>query len=330
MIDPLELPQSSLDLDWLLKRLGRGDQFVSEDAQTGTQYGDYRVDSGVMTATGYNDYLGRMTRRISEALAGGITKSAKTYSEISKFPFLQVHLPQLTAWLDAYIRQRLFGIEFDPIADENWRVLLLDDVAHHIAGTFATALVEAESNQQVAKAEVLYRRLSEVETISVRAGSCVEVSKSIYPKLPYPKTGGGLERQFMEWVDQDTQVEAFTKIHEYKHAFLRRRYLKADGMPAMYSPDFLVRLPERVYVIETKSQSGLVNENVQRKQRAAVAWCEQINALEPEQRDNRTWHYVLLGQDAVEEWRSKNARISELLEYARLRRKEAPRQEMLL
>lgn len=329
VIEPLELPKCSLDLDWLLKRLGHGDQFVSEDAQTGTQYGDYRVDGGVMTATGYNDYLGRMTRRISEALAGGITKSAKTYSEISKFPFLQVHLPQLTAWLDVYIRNRLFGTGFDPLRDENWRALLLDDVAHHIAGTFASALVEAESNQQVVKAEVLYRRLSEVETISVRSSSCVEVGKSIYAKLPFPKSGGGLEHQFMEWADRDTQVEAFTKIHEYKHSFLRRRYLKADGMPAMYSPDFLVRLPEHVYVIETKSQSGLLNENVQRKQRAAIAWCEQINALEPEQRDNRTWHYVLLGQDAVEEWRSKNARVSELLEYARLRRKERPQQEMM-
>ena len=92
VIDPLTLACEPYDLDWLLGRLGRGDQFVSQDAQTGTQYGDYRVESGVMTATGYNDYLGRMTRRISEALHGGITKSAKTYSEISKYPFLQVHL----------------------------------------------------------------------------------------------------------------------------------------------------------------------------------------------------------------------------------------------
>lgn len=329
VIDPLTLPKSNLDLDWLLKRLGRGDQFVSEDAQTGTQYGDYRVESGVMTATGYNDYLGRMTKRIAEALAGGLTKSAKTYHEISKFPFLQVHLPQLTAWIDVYVRQRLFGGPFDPLADENWRALLLDDVASHIAGSFAVALIEAESNQQVAEAEVLYRLLSEVTSLTVRTNSCVEVTKSIYPKLPVQTKGGGLERTFMEWANQDTQVEAFTKIHEYKHSFLRRRYLKADGMPAMYSPDFLLRLPEHIYVIETKSQTDLTNENVVRKQRAAIAWCDQINDLDPEQRDSRTWHYVLLGQDAVQEWRSKNARVSELLEYARLRRKEQPRQETM-
>jgi len=31
----------------------------------------------------------------------------------------------------------------------------------------------------------------------------------------------------------------------------------------------------------------------------------------------------------VKEWKNKNARVSELLEYARLRRKEAPRQEKM-
>ena len=235
-------------------------------------------------------------------------------------------MPLLTAWVDVYIRQRLFESPFDPLEDENWRVLLLDDVAHHIAGSFATALIEAEGNQEVAQAEVLYRRLSEVTTISVRASSCVEVNKSIYPRLPVPKVGGGLERAFMEWADQDTQVEAFTKIHEYKHAFLQKRYLKADGMPAMYSPDFLLRVADRVYVIETKSQRDLTNENVLRKQRAAVSWCEQINGLAPGQRDDCTWHYVVLGEDAVRDWREKNARVSELLEYAQLRRKEQPQQ----
>ncbi len=51
-LDPLALAQSKYQVDWLLKQIGKGDRFVSEDAQTGTQYGDYRVDGGVMTATG--------------------------------------------------------------------------------------------------------------------------------------------------------------------------------------------------------------------------------------------------------------------------------------
>ncbi len=330
-LDSLTLPQSKYPLDLLKQTIGKGDRFVSEDVPTGTQYGDYRVDGGVMTATGYNDYLARMTTRITEALGSSITRSAKKYNAASQFPMLQTYRPLVTGWLDAYIRDRLFGEPMDPLEDENWRVLMLDDVAHGIAGTFATALTEAAANQEVAGAEVIHRLLSEVTSLNVRSSSAIEVRKCIYPKLPIPSQKGGLERRFAGWADDDTQVEALVKIHEYRHDFLHRPYLKADGMPARYSPDFLVRTADRVYVVETKAQSALSDENVQRKQRAAIAWCEQINTLPSEQRDAREWHYVILGEASVKEWQSKNARASELLNFARLRRVEqAAVQESML
>lgn len=329
-IDPLELSTSKYQLDWLLGHVGKGDRFVSQDAQTGTQFGDYRVDGGVLTATGYNDYLSRMTTRITEALGRNLTRSAKQYKEISQFPALQAYKPLLTGWLDTYIRCRLFGQDFDPLAGENWRVLLLDDVAHGIAGVFATKLTELQENQSVAEAEVQHRLLSETKTIPVRSSACVEVTKCIYPKLPIPSRSGGLERRFIKWADQDTQIEALVKVHEYRHSFLRRPYLKADGMPAQYSPDFLVRTDEAVYVVETKAQSAMSDENVKRKQGAALAWCEQINVLPPEERDDRDWYYVLLGEQIVREWQTKNERASELLYFARLRRTERDRQARLL
>lgn len=329
-INPLELSASPYPLDLIIKTVGKGDRFVSHDAETGTQYGDYRVDGGVLTATGYNDYLSRMTTRITEALGRTMTKSQSKYNENAKFPILQAYRPLLTGWLDSYIRHRLFGQEFDPLAEENWRVLLLDDVAHSIAGTFATKLVELQDSQVVASAEVQHRSLSEVTTIPVRGSTAEEVSKCIYPKLPIPSQGGGLERRFIRWADKDSGIEALAKVHEYRHDFLRRPYLKADGMPAQYSPDFLVRTPFTIYVVETKAQSALSDENVQRKQKAALAWCEQINELPEEQRDGRDWAYVLLGETIVNEWHKKNATVTDLLEYARLRRTTTARQERLL
>lgn len=328
-INPLELAPSPYPLDLIIKTVGKGDRFVSQDAQTGTQYGDYRVDGGVLTATGYNDYLSRMTTRITEALGRTMTKSQSKYNENAKFPILQAYRPLLTGWLDSYIRHRLFGQEFDPLAEENWRVLLLDDVAHSIAGTFATKLVELQDSQVVASAEVQHRSLSEVTTIPVRGSTAEEVSKCIYPKLPIPSQGGGLERRFIRWADKDSGIEALAKVHEYRHDFLRRPYLKADGMPAQYSPDFLIRTPFTIYVVETKAQSALSDENVQRKQKAALAWCEQINELPEEQRDGRDWAYVLLGETIVNEWHKKNATVTDLLEYARLRKASSPRQERL-
>lgn len=328
-INPLELSASPYPLDLIIKTVGKGDRFVSHDAETGTQYGDYRVDGGVLTATGYNDYLSRMTTRITEALGRTMTKSQSKYNENTKFPILQAYRPLLTGWLDSYIRHRLFGQEFDPLAEENWRVLLLDDIAHSIAGTFATKLVGLQDSQVVASAEVQHRSLSEVTTIPVRGSTAEEVNKCIYPKLPIPSQGGGLERRFIRWADKDSCIEALAKVHEYRHDFLRRPYLKADGMPAQYSPDFLIRTPFTIYVVETKAQSALSDENVQRKQKAALAWCEKINELPEEQRDGREWAYVLLGESIVNEWHKKNASLTDLLNYARLRKVSTSQQQRM-
>jgi type III restriction enzyme len=82
--------------------------------------------------------------------------------------------------------------------------------------------------------------------------------------------------------------------------------------------------------VETKAQQQTIHPNVQRKLRAAVAWCERINQLPPEHRSARPWHYVLLGQEMFEEWQAKSARLAELLDYARLRPLAAASQQISL
>ena len=325
-LDPMTLPTSKYPVDFLIRQIGKGDQFASHDQQTGTQYGDYRVQGGILTASGYNDYLSRMTNRITHALGANITKSAAKYREVSQYPILQAHGPLLVGWLDTYIRHRLFGKEFDPHQDENWRVLMIDDVAQQIAGAFATKLTELLESVQASEAQVSHILLSEVKTIPVRSNFAIDVKKCIYPKLPYPSSKGGLEKRFIEWVDKDTKVEAFCKIHEHRHAFMRRPYLKADGMPAQYSPDFIVRTETDVFIVETKAQSALSDENVLRKQRAALSWVEQINTLQPHLRMDVIWSYALLGEDFVKSWESKGMRASEALEMAHLRRPDEPTQ----
>ena len=62
-----------------------------------------------------------------------------------------------------------------------------------------------------------------------------------------------------------------------------------------------------------------MHPNVQRKCRAAMAWCERINALSAAQRGGPPWHYVLLGEDVFKEWQTQGAHLAELLDYARLR-----------
>ena len=123
----------------------------------------------------------------------------------------------------------------------------------------------------------------------------------------------------MQWAQADSGVQAFCKISENRHTFARLRYVKEDGLPAFYSPDFLVRADGKVYLVETKAQQQTTHPNVQRKLKAAVSWCERINNLTPELRDNCSWHYVLLGESMFRDWRDKHARLPELLDFARER-----------
>jgi len=108
---------------------------------------------------------------------------------------------------------------------------------------------------------------------------------------------------------------------------MSRPYLKADGMPGSYSPDFVVRTAKAVYIVETKAQTALSDENVARKQRAALSWVDQISALPEDLRFSRTWHYVLLGESSVYEWKNKGAQASDLLEFARIRPSVRPEQQ---
>ena len=305
--------------------LGKGDTFISQDLQSATLFGDYRVDGAVMNVAGYNDYLARLTRRISQALSEPLPRGNKIATHLAK-PYLQVNTADLTGWLDDYIWTQLFGEAFNPLDEdggddggENWRLLLLQPVVDHITKVFAVALLDAEQKHSTGQTEVHTRQLSEVPQLMVREAHSVPVSKCIYTRLGWPARNGGLEKVFIHWAQADAQVQAFCKISENRHTFARLRYVKDDGLPAFYSPDFLVRTADAIYLVETKAQQQTIHPNVQRKLKAAVGWCDRINALEPEHRNGLPWHYVLLAESVVHEWQAKGAHLAELLGFARLR-----------
>jgi type III restriction enzyme len=111
----------------------------------------------------------------------------------------------------------------------------------------------------------------------------------------------------------------FAKVSETRHDFARLRYVKEDGLPAFYSPDFLLRTATAVYLVETKAQGQVSSPNVQRKLKAAAAWCEKINALTAASRSDLPWHYVLLGEHVFWDWRNKGERLAVLCEFAKIR-----------
>jgi type III restriction enzyme len=333
---PLEsLPKwTGIGFEEIKKTLGSGERFHSVDVQSKTRFGDYRVTGGAMTATGYNDYLSRITKRIGELLSEPKASKRKTAANETLMPYMQVRRHEIAALVDGYIKNRLFAKNendvLDPLADENWRVLLIDPVVTHIVQAVSNRLMEAQ--EQVVRPEdetqVTHRYLSETPKLPMRESASLAVNKCIYERLPFPSRSGNLERAFIEFSDRDSTVTAFCKVHEQKHDFLRLRYLKHDGAPGYYHPDFLVMTADKIYLVETKATDQTSHPNVKRKQKAAHAWCERINQLPSKDRMDMAWHYALIGEDFFYNWRDRGASMEDILEQARVRPLDNPNQQL--
>ncbi|MDR0478884.1 MAG: DEAD/DEAH box helicase family protein [Burkholderiaceae bacterium] len=311
-------PFTAMSREALTELVGKGDTFTSQDLQSSTLFGDYRVNGAVMNVGGYNEWLARLTRRIAQGLHNPLPKGNRVAGNLDR-PYLQTDTALLADAIDRYVRERLFGQLFEPFEDENWRLLLLEPVVEHIVKIFALALIQAEERGGADNAQVRWRRLSEVASIPLRENTSMSVGKCIYERQGWPMHSGGLERAFIEWAQTDASVEAFCKIHETRHDFARLRYLREDGLSGFYIPDFLVRTADAVYLVETKAQQQVSHPNVQRKLKAAAAWCGRVNALPPDQREGRVWHYALVGEAVFDDWRNNGARLADLLAACQVR-----------
>jgi type III restriction enzyme len=328
IIKPEDLPPfTQLSLSDLKQIIGKGDDWISTELQSETMFGSYKVSGSVLNVEGYNDYLSRVTHRISYALSNPVEKGGR--KNVSK-PFIGFDTVKLAQAIDIYIRRYLFQSDFDPFSDENWRILLVRDVLDHIVRVSALAFSESFDKTIEEKPQVEHRLLSSVKTLTVSVSASIETVKSIYERLPFPKRSGGLELRFMEWCNKDSSVLAFCKLHEYKHDFLWLRYVKEDGMLGRYSPDFIVRCESHIFLVETKAQSDMSKVNVQRKLKAATLYCERINKLPEELRGKFQWSYALLGESLVNQYIKGGGRVSELLNYARVRIVSEHSQQKLL
>ena len=321
------LPFTQMNLDELKMILGKGDNWISTELQSETMFGNYKVSGSILNVEGYNDYLSRITHRISYALSNPIEKGGR---KNTNKPFIGFDTVKLAQAIDIFIRQYLFKSEFDPFVDENWRVLLVRDVLDHIVRVTALAFSESFDKTIDEDAQIDYRLLSSVKTLTVSETSSILTVKSIYERLAFPKRSGGLELRFMEWCNKDSSVRSFCKLHEYKHDFLWLRYVKEDGMLGRYSPDFIVRCGDNVYLVETKAQKDVSNVNVQRKLKAAALYCQRINSLLPKQRNNETWGYALLGESIVEQYIKASGSVSDVLNYAKVRQATQSDQQKLI
>mgnify|MGYP001073664102 FL=1 len=291
------------------------DTFYSQEVKVGTRFGEYKVSGDIFNAQSYNEFLQKIlnviTVNMAKTTANGHTR---------ELPTMQIDNIVLVSALDEYIRTKLFNQPFDPFVENNWRILLVlkGDIISHIVNEFSKAIYHMQMDINTDDAVVEKKWFSQVASLTGREDFALDIVKSIYEQTFYPSNKGGLERDFMEFADADTQVQKIIKINEHKHNFARFRYLRTDGMLATYYPDFMIKIGGKIYVVETKGNDKMSNPDVQSKQRGALDWIGKINELKPEDRMDCEWSYALLSDTQFYAWKAKGATTAEILEYCKL------------
>ncbi|MFW5627050.1 MAG: DEAD/DEAH box helicase family protein, partial [Segatella copri] len=304
-LDDLE-PFTMYPLPLLRKFLAKeGETFVSQESLTKTTFGKYKVTANLFNASGYNEYLQKLLRVVTLRFENCRRQG---------FPTIQINGAQTVQVMDWYIREKLFSAPFNPFQGNDWKILLAKDgiVTKHIVEQFAVAIYKMQNRLTTINAEVSHTDFSSLRAIKMRESYSMEVQKCIYPRLGYPSHGGGLEKAFIEFLDRDAEVERFLKINENGHSFAIIFYVRKDGLMATYHPDFIVATGDKVYLVETKGDDKVDDVNVRQKQTATVEWIKKINALEPGDRMNRTWEYVLVGESVFYSLSGSGATITDI------------------
>ncbi len=284
-------PLTYYSLEQLKGFTPKGESFHSEEITTETVFGKYQVGVDFFKAGSYNEYLQKLLAVITNKL-----DRLSPRGHFKQLPNMQINLPKIIAVIDDYIRNSLFGKPFNPFIDENWRILLLKTggVSEHIIKEISKLIFEAQQSTQKSDAEIEKIYFSKVDKLSVRENYSLALTKTIYERTAYPSNKGEFEKDFLNFLDRQSTVEAFIKIVEFKHTFASIPYIRADGLMAHYSPDFLVRTASKVYIVETKADKDVTDINVRQKQKSTLSFVSQINNIAEENRDGREWEYLLL------------------------------------
>lgn len=292
-----------------------GEKFISEEMTVKTRFGEYVVDANLFKSQSYNEYL----QKIVDCVVNRMARVSQRKNKV--FPAMQINNVLIAKTIDRFIRERLFGESFDPFVDNNWKILLLKNglITNHVVKEIGKAIFEMQQSVKPTEAKVNQNYFSEISELRMRENFSLPIVKTIYERLPYPSNRGGFEKDFMEYADGDSGVESMMKVNEYYHSFATVLYIRTDGLMATYSPDFIVKTKGKLYVIETKSDKDLKDENVKQKQLATLDWVKRINTLDAKDKLDREWAYILLGENHFYSLKQNNASIEEICELARVK-----------
>ncbi|MBR3501628.1 MAG: DEAD/DEAH box helicase family protein, partial [Alphaproteobacteria bacterium] len=321
ILSPKDLKADDFEeLPWTLEQLKsmverqNGEIFVAQEMTVKTRFGEYKVTADIFNAQSYNDFLAKMITVITSNIGRLSSHSSK------EFPTMQINQSSLVALIDDYIRNKLFKQSFNPMEGNNWRLLMLlkGAIVQHIMKQVSKSIYELQNSIDIEDAEVSKKYFSEIKNLKMRENFSLEIVKSIYEKTAYPSNKGEFEKNFLEFADADGQVERLLKINENYHLFAHLKYIRTDGMLSSYYPDFMVKIGNDIYMVETKAQKDVSQENVVQKQKGALDWIKKTNELPLKDRMNSDWHYAILDDNTFYLMKDRGASTKDMLDYCKL------------
>lgn len=184
------------------------------------------------------------------------------------------HFSTLFPKVRAYVANRLFDVPIDLSDPDTVKRLNRITVREKVADTFAAAINQLPVEEKPYQLEVSFQ-VSGVQPFHT-SEPVYKAKKTVFEQLPYPKTSE-YEKRFMQYMDRQGEVEAYTKI--CGPIPLRIFYRDADGRVASYRPDFWIRTKTGHILLETKGKGWDQQENVKAKVAAAKAWCAAVESL---------------------------------------------------
>lgn len=221
----------------------------------------------------------------------GSTAISVYIRELEKVCKLQSATAVLAPLLQRFIEEVLFDRNVSIYSGEIDHRMGDIDVTEHIRATFTPLIRSKTTRTEQRKRINSGRRLSTWRNFQATRSErkpCIEANKTMFNLVP---CDGGFEAEFVDFLDVCDDVAAFAKNAGPQKLMLD--YLAPNGRPAIYWPDFIVRLTNKHYIlVELK---GVEDSTAPLKAKAALEWCKAAST------SGTKWNYLYLTMPIFEQ-----------------------------
>lgn len=188
--------------------------------------------------------------------------------------------------VEEFISRIMFEHEVDLYNGEVDHRMRDADVKSYILSTFAPLILKYLVVQKDRKTRSSFQTLSSwkpYQASSTEDRPAVKAKRTMFNLVP---CDSGYEAKFADFLDTAVDVKCFAKNSGPQKLMID--YLKPDGHPANYVPDYFITLTDgSCALVELKGKS---DELVPRKARAAMEWCKTAST------SGTKWEYVYIPQ----------------------------------